>query len=134
MTKLLLTQYRLEFEHTNISLEDLVAKYSLDIEDLKDYEEWTKGGPPPAPTVLHSQELVTSPIELTNEEKIKEFKTLALDRCLHFIKSDVRFAVVKEFKDIVAIVDTLDKKSGIDTNTTINVLVQNIQEKFVDDC
>ena len=90
--------------------------------------------PPPAPTVLHSQELVTSPIELTNEEKIKEFKTLALDRCLHFIKSDVRFAEVKEFKDIVAIVDTLDKKSGIDTTTTINVLVQNIQEKFVDDC
>ena len=42
MTKVILNRLQAEYEATDISIEDLVAKYSLDIADVKGYKKWTK--------------------------------------------------------------------------------------------
>ena len=53
------------------------------------------------------------------------------------MREDVEFAEIKEFKDVVAIVDSIEK-SYKDTKdpqgTTINIAIQNLVEKFSDDC
>ena len=141
MTKLLLTQYRLEYETTDITKDELISKYSIDPTTLKGHEDWIKPhqlGPEDYP----SQELVTVDNRLTTKEvkasvkdNISEFKELAMEHCLTFMKNDVRFAEVKEFKDIVSIVTSIESSGKDDTTgTTINVLVQNITEGFRDDC
>ena len=141
MTKLLLTQYRLEYEtDPDITIEQLVEKYNLKLEDLKGYEEWAK---PHDNNPYHTHNDIV-PYEHTSlvppskdlEGDIKTFKEKAIAHCLAFIEKDARFAEVKEFKDIVSIVDSIDKslKGTNDGGPTINVLVQNIAERFVDDC
>lgn len=70
--------------------------------------------------------------------KIANFKELALDHCIKFMSQDAKFAEVKEFKDIVAIVDSLEKSyQKVDPDAgkpTINILIQNLVERFTDDC
>ena len=144
MTKLLLTQYQMEFEHSNITINDLLDKYSLKLEDLKGHELWVKGStivPSIVPDNLPSTNILDGSLdssEQTLEEQVLDFKEKAMEHCLTFMEKDVRFAEVKEFKDIVSIVDSIDKSlqkgNPDDKGTTINVLVQNITEKFQDDC
>jgi hypothetical protein len=70
--------------------------------------------------------------------KIANFKELALDHCLTFMAKDAKWSEVKEFKDIVAIVDSLEKSyQKVDPDAgkpTINILIQNLVERFQDDC
>jgi len=79
----------------------------------------------------------TEPTE-TQLDKIAQFKELALDHCINFMNKDARFSEVKEFKDIVAIVDTLEKSyQKVDPEAgkpTINILINNLMERFNDDC
>jgi hypothetical protein len=88
-------------------------------------------------SLLASQanETIATEVQL---EKIANFKELALDHCIRFMSQDAKFAEVKEFKDIVAIVDSLEKSyQKIDPDAgkpTINILVQNLMERFTDDC
>ena len=81
--------------------------------------------------------IVTEPTE-TQLDKIAQFKELALDHCINFMNKDAKFSEVKEFKDIVAIVDTLEKSyQKVDPEAgkpTINILVNNLMERFNDDC
>ena len=42
MTKVILNRLQAEYEATDISIEDLVTKYSLDLADVKGYKKWTK--------------------------------------------------------------------------------------------
>lgn len=142
MTKLLLTQYKLEFEHTDSTINDIVEKYNLNLEDLKGHELWVKGGDQHnditiAPTTIDQTALPATLVDTSLEEQIANFKEKAMAHCLTFMEKDVRFAEVKEFKDIVSIVDSIDKslRADADTSTTtVNVLVQNITEGFKDDC
>lgn len=97
---------------------------------------------PIQPTIVTKpKELTTKPeeptIELTIEDKIKDFKEKAIDAALVFINQDVRFAEIKEFKDMVSIVDSIDsslKKPSTNNAPTINILVQNLTERYKDDC
>lgn len=72
------------------------------------------------------------------QEKISAFKEAALDHCISFMAKDAKFAEVKEFKDIVAVVDSIEKSyqkaDTKDRGPTINILVQNLTERFRDDC
>jgi hypothetical protein len=85
--------------------------------------------PPPVPVTTATEDQLA---------KIANFKELALDHCITFMSQDAKFAEVKEFKDIVAIVDSLEKSyQKVDPDAgkpTINILVQNLMERFSDDC
>lgn len=74
----------------------------------------------------------------TQLAKIANFKELALDHCIKFMSQDAKFAEVKEFKDIVAIVDSLEKSyQKVDPEAgkpTINIMINNLMERFKDDC
>ena len=140
MTKLLLTQYQMEFEHSNITINELLEKYNLDLEDLKGHELWEKSSPTLVPSIIPNITPATleESTEDTLEEQVLTFKEKAMAHCLTFMEKDVRFAEVKEFKDIVSIVDSIDKSlqkgNPDDKGVTVNVLVQSITEKFQDDC
>jgi hypothetical protein len=159
--------YQAEYEHTDISIDALLEKYQLTKDDIKGYEAWRKPGelevvkPKPRRTkkidkVLQNLEVVdnkqevlptlpptiTTLPETTATEgqlkKIEEFKELALDHCLNFMHRDAKLSEVKEFKDIVAIVNTLEtsyQKTDPDVGKpTVNILIQNLVERFQDDC
>lgn len=142
MTKLLLASLRIEYETTDITLDDLCAKHNCAIEELKGSEEWNKRSNIITTAEIvnqpeHSEQKPTNQIVLTTiEDKIKEFKEKAVDAALSFINKDVRFAEVKEFKDMVAIVDSIDKslQKGTDSGPTVNILIQNLTERYQDDC
>lgn len=133
------------------AVDKLHSQYTLEPEELAIANSWevvvTKSKPvrakktnvlpvaevlPPACSAQVDSEIVPD-----TKEKIAQFKELALDHCLTFMKKDARYAEVKEFKDIVAVVDSIeksyDKSKGTDA-PTINILVQNLVERFRDDC
>jgi hypothetical protein len=153
MNDILLEAYKTEFETTDITITELLKKYSITKRKLKGHEDWTKHQ-----TIQLQQDfindqqtlLLTAPatnmpttttcastISKTNAEKIEAFKTAALDRALLFIEVDAQFAEVKEFKDIVAIVDSIEKSyQKVDPEagkSTVNLFVQQIMAQFKDD-
>lgn len=99
--------------------------------------------------IINESELITKPktsildtpedADKATMEDIKTFKKAAIKEALRFIKDDAKFAEVKEFKDMVAIVDSIEKSYRVDgpTGPTINVVVQNLVNRFKeapDDC
>jgi len=156
----MLLAYKAEYEHTDISIPDLLKKYQLDKGDIEGHEEWMKSGDLVttllAQTKGKKQNIVDKMLTriesntvqpVTHIENIvmvdhiasiDEFKTLALAHCLKFMRKDAQFSEVKEFKDIVAIVDSLEKsyqKADPDAGKpTINILINNLMERFQDDC
>lgn len=153
MTKLLLASLRIEYETTSITLNSLCHKHKVKPEQLKGSIEWQKRQgiledvefeqpitieePIITPTTIVTTKPEEPTIELTIEDKIKDFKEKAIDAALVFINQDVRFAEIKEFKDMVAIVDSIDsslKKPSANNAPTINILVQNLAERYKDDC
>ena len=136
----MLAAYREEYEATpGLTIDELLAKYDITTKDIKGYTKWEKRTASPIkPIIVPKPLLVTiqpSPEKKTPQESIDEFKELALDHALNFMKNDARFSEVKEFKDIVAIVDSLEKSYNkmTDSGPTINILVQNLMERFKDD-
>jgi hypothetical protein len=134
------------------AVDKLHSQYTLEPEELTIANSWeivtsTKKAPRAkraatkviVPEIVEPEIVEPPSIEEveTEREKIAQFKELALDHCLTFMRKDARYAEVKEFKDIVAVVDSIeksyDKSKGTDT-PTINILVQNLVERFRDDC
>lgn len=127
------SQYTLEPEELTIANSwEVVVTNSKPVRTKKAKELPATEVLPPACSTTVDSEIVPD-----TKEKIAQFKELALDHCLTFMKKDARYAEVKEFKDIVAVVDSIeksyDKSKGTDT-PTINILVQNLVERFRDDC
>ena len=68
---------------------------------------------------------------------IKTCKRLAMARCKEFLTNDAKFAEVKEIKDIVSIVNDIDKSMQVvkvADGTTVNVYINNLINNFRDDC
>lgn len=157
--------YKAEYEQNlTITLDELLAKYQLAKEDLPGCETWTKPNssiqtiekakPKKKVKVIDKvlasidTQTITPAIDKTilpetqateaQLKKIESFKELALDHCLNFMVKDSKFSEVKEFKDIVAIVDSLEKsyqKADPDAGKpTINIMINNLLERFSDDC
>ena len=170
MTKLLLVSLQIEYETTDITIDDLCLKHNVDLRDLRDYETWHKPPELQQPIAIEEpiviEELIEEPVEVKRikgllgtkdpaqqpvvpknpeppvivskdiKDKVIEFKELAMEEALRFIRKDVKFAEIKEFKDMVAIVDSIDKSLQKPTSSapTINILVQNLAERYRDDC
>lgn len=160
MTKLLLASLRIEYETTSITLDSLCHKHKVKLPELKGSSEWQKRPgieepkeptetivipditinipeQPKATTIVIPDTPIDTSVTASMEDKIRDFKEKAIDAALVFINQDVRFAEVKEFKDMVAIVDSIDnslRKPGLNNGPTINILVQNLAERYQDDC
>jgi hypothetical protein len=151
--------YKAEFDlkvnsgtEPHLAIEQIKEAYSLTNEDLPGHETWLAKRKrtkkidkileatvvkPVIPQVAKPS-LPVAEAEETQLEKIEKFKELALDHCIRFMEKDAQFSEVKEFKDIVAIVDTLEKsyqKADPDSGKpTINIMINNLMERFKDDC
>lgn len=152
-----------------LTVEQICEKYCVNQGQLKGWQTWEKVIPDdiesmPQVEVLDAkvdtstsidsqrlpriaiQQLPDIPLDtqLTIEDTpvlkdIAQFKELAVAHALKFMRNDAEFAEVKEFKDMVAIVDSLEKsyvakKNPDDAKITVNIAIQNLVERFRDDC
>jgi len=67
------------------------------------------------------------------ERDIQSFKEQALKYCKDFMALEAAHASTKEVKDIVAIIASIEPKQQAQSTTQVNVLVQNLAERFKDD-
>lgn len=143
----LLLSYQIEYENTDITIDELCSKYDVTTKQLKGYTKWSKktSETNELPELIEpSKPIVTkkpADITIVNDKEqvlsdIDEFKRLAVAHAVKFIKDDAEFAEVKEFKDMVAIVDSIEKsyKDTKEQGPTINIAIQNLVERFKDDC
>ncbi len=155
MTDTLLLSYQIEYETTPISLEDLKEKYNLTDKDLKGSSTWVKSindNNPNTNTIVpntNDNTIVStnntpnsivptnnSNVEFDNskfERDIQSFKEQALKYCKDFMALEAAHASTKEVKDIVAIIASIEPKQQAQSTTQVNVLVQNLAERFKDD-
>ena len=136
----LLLNYQIEYETTDITIDALCAKYDITTSALKGHQGWTKRT---IETTTHLPSVPTSEHKLVSSkpsnkqiiDNIQEFKELAMEHALKFMRNDAEFAEVKEFKDMVSIVGTIEASYKDDKpENTINIAIQNIVKDFTDDC
>ena len=135
----LLLQYQEEYETTpGLTIDQICKKYEVETKQLKGYTKWAKRNQE-TNKLPEIQEPINSTIVIATEEAlskdIDEFKTLAMAHALKFMRNDAEFAEVKEFKDMVSIVGTIEASiKDIKPENTINIAIQNIVKEFKDDC
>lgn len=147
----LILDYQIEYQTTDITIAKLCEKYGVQTKQLPGYTKWEKQAkeqtaivelvdiidiaPPPVARPEHRDiVLATDKTEILSQ--VSEFKALAMAHALKFMNDDSEFSEVKEFKDVVAIVDSIEKsyKDIKLDGTTINIAIQNIVKDFKDDC
>jgi len=160
MTTHRLSLLREEYETTTITIDDLCLYHGIPLKELKGYKSWKKITQPEAELDITSfledentpviEEVLTlpmsSPPTLPTPSQgnldiaqlkldIGTCKQLAITKCKDFLTNDAKFAEIKEIKDVVAIVNDIDKSiAGITQGgTTINVLINNLIASFRDD-
>lgn len=166
----LILTYKIEYETTSITLDSLIEKYDINLDDIPDISDWrkqTEAEPEveilatpqprakrkkPQQTIATATPIVkTSPldaiVEIAPEEvakenqdvldQIDEFKRLTLAKATKFVRDEADYADIKDLKDVVSIVDTIEKSyKGVKQGPAVNILVQNLVERFRDgdDC
>ena len=131
----LLLSYKIEYETAPISIDELCDKYNITKEELGDYHTWTKKPilpmtPPSAPS-----QLPIVPQEISPLDRLAEVKEQLISTCKTIVEQQGAYTDVKELKDITKVITDLEAsyKDTKDQGPTINVLVQNITERFKDD-
>lgn len=140
MTNTELLNYQIEYEAGGITIDELCDKYKVKRKQLRGYTKWQQPSqrinsiPTPAVVIPTNQtEIIVPEDSLLNDISI--FKKRAVKYALESI-TDPQYLEVKEFKDLVSIVDTVEK-SMKDTNTsetTVNVMINNMMAGLKDDC
>ena len=156
MENTLLKSYQIEYETTPITIDELAHKYDISKDQLKGHEAWTKLQPTTTeattnehlattPLVTTTTPLVTTTTSLatstSNQEEdqtimedINTFKQAAIKKAILFMSNKADYASVREIKDMTSLVMEIEKSyKGTETGPTVNVLVQNITERFKDD-
>jgi len=150
LSNTLLLSYQIEYQTTDITILELCEKYNISTKDLKGYTKWEKENLPEVEaeeTIVTDIQTITEPLGIepdsnTNSEvdklrdDINSFKTKAMAECLRWMDNDAEYGEVKEFKDIVSIVDKLeqsisDKKPENET-PQIQIQINNIMSKYAD--
>ena len=112
------------------------------LEDDPVIEEVPKASTPP---IITTTQATTLPAVIDNDTDIveeiradiKTCKRLAMARCKEFLINDAKFAEVKELKDIVSIVNDIDKSLQVvkvADGPTVSVYINNLINNFRDDC
>lgn len=149
MHPILLSSYKTEYENSSITKEAIQKKYSLTEEDTKEWSK-TKSKEPQVitPTLItpQTQQLPTDPEEPSEPDNIDKaevmkdigsFKEKVVTYALAEMNSpQANLLEIKEVKDLVHMVNTVETsfKDDKDTGPTFNILIQNITERFRDDC
>lgn len=142
--------YKTEFETSNISLEDLLEKYNITKEELGSTSSWKKRVevlPDNTykrkdiikPDITPSPETVEPVLDENFLDIIQDIKKLALASTKQFFENyNTDEVTTKEFKDMVVVLRDLESgeliRQGKNTGPTVNILIQNLTEKFQDDC
>lgn len=142
--------YKTEFETSNISLEDLLEKYNITKEELGSTSSWKKRVevlPDNTykrkdiikPDITPSPETVEPVLDENFLDIIQDTKKLALASTKQFFENyNTDEVTTKEFKDMVVVLRDLESgeliRQGKNTGPTVNILIQNLTEKFQDDC
>jgi len=145
MTNTQLNNLQVEYENTPITVKELCDKYSTTTKELKGYTKWKPYVHIPKPSEVlivpetpkpSEVQIVPEPINPKIIQNINNFKDRAVAYALESI-TDPQYLEIKEFKDLVSIVDTIEKSvkpKDNDQAPTVNILIQNLMEKFSDDC
>lgn len=110
------------------------------LEDDLVIEEVTQASTPPTTTQATTlPAVIDDDADIVEEIRadIKACKRLAMARCKEFLINDAKFAEVKELKDIVSIVNDIDKSMQVvkaADGSTVNVYINNLINNFRDDC
>ena len=128
MLDTLLLSYKIEYETTPITIEEMCTKYQLQLKDLKGHKTWSK-----SLVSKNAQTVQTAQPQDTFEEEIQSFKFEALHYCRNFMEREAKHSSPKEVKDVVAIIAAIEPKQQAAQTTNVNVLVQNLTERFKDD-
>lgn len=125
------------------SLQDLASKYGFEIDDLGDTSDWVKDDPKEKETVpVKIVHPMLQPEPSTHDDdqhqlttNITDFKKRMVKECLHRLKNEGRMIETKQLRELAQIVDIVDKslKTNVEGNN-VNVLIQNIINKYGDDC
>ena len=130
--------YKTEYETTDISIEDLCSKYNITTEDIPQHDSWVKSSD--IILVPDTQDIIDIVPDVSSNkvllDDIQQFKASTLKIAKDRISNEGFTIDTKEMKDLVSIVDTIEKSivDKKDTGATVNILVQNIQSRFKDDC
>jgi hypothetical protein len=117
--------YKKEYETGNLTLPQIQEKYQLSEAD-------TAGWKKKQPLVQPSKSLPVEKSSNTLEEDILELKKEAVK----YIKeqlSESHLLDIKEFKDLVSSIKALEDGNKTQQGPTVNILVQNLTERFRDD-
>ena len=124
----LLQVYRYEYQSTDITLDELCKKYSITKNDIPESSDWIK-----QELVIESE--IEPDIKESILKKVDEFKVHAMDLALEFIKNEGRFAEVRDIKNMVTIVNTIETSfKDVKSDNTVNVAIQSIVKEFSNDC
>ena len=123
----------------------LVSELSEPIPTIAEVEPVIEEVPQVSTTPITTQTTPQLPAVIDNDSDIieeiradiKTCKRLAMARCKEFLTNDARFAEVKEIKDVVSIVNDIDKSLQVvkvADGATVNVYINNLINNFRDDC
>lgn len=135
MNSTLKQYYQQEWEtDPHLTIEELARRYAFDPIDLGDTTDWKKANEPAELVpVTPEPKLPATQSESPIQTHITEFKTKAIKECLHRLKL-ANVMEVRELKDLVTTVDIIDKSLRTSSDSqNINVLIQNIVNKYGDD-
>lgn len=142
MDKLQLKAIQTEYETTDLTIDQLCHKHDTTTKQLKGYTKWQKDIICPPPCVLPQSQTepihtsIATPATTVNKDtqsKIDKLKQICLERAEELLNEP--HLETKEFKDIVHVIDTIDKSyKDLKPQTNIAIMVQNLVGKFTDDC
>lgn len=135
---------RADIEEVDVS-HLLVSELSEPIPTIAEVEPVIEEVPQVSTTPITAQTTPQLPAVIDNDldiieeirADIKTCKRLAMARCKEFLTNDARFAEVKEIKDVVSIVNDIDKSLQVvkvADGATVNVYINNLINNFRDDC
>ena len=141
MTSVQLLSYQIEYETSDITIIELCDKYQVKKKQLKGYTKWKKPQHEEKELIVpEAYPIVLEAINQPDEENtlltsIQLFKKRAVEYALDSI-TEPQYLEIREFKDLVSIIDTVEKsiKGTEGGNNTVNIMVQNIMNKYADDC
>lgn len=136
MNSALKQYYQEEWESTpNLTLDELASKYAFDIEDLGDISDWRKHDEITiVPEVITSKQAVTDTKVDNIRKNITQYKQDVMKECVARLKL-AHTLDTKELKELTTVVDIVDKSlRSTAEGQNINVLIQNIVNKYGDDC
>ena len=138
MPPILLKSYQAEYETSNISLKDIINKYGIEEELTR---EWSKK----QEVIITGATIDLPAAPATIDEPDTDKETMLRDiasfkkEIIAYAKeqmADSHLLEIKEAKELMAIVSSVEAslKDIKSTGPTINILVQQLAEKYQDDC